>query len=162
MALVECKECKTQISSEAKACPKCGAAPPKPTSRLTILIAGLFLFFILKSIFGVNSSGPSTAQSKPAPSAADVKKEADFQQVVNAARWVKKSVKNPKSFELEYAGYTDGGTVCIKYRATNSFNAIVPGVYVMSNTVSGDTAALWNKHCSGHPITDFTHARQAL
>ena len=29
MAMIECKECKTQVSSTAKICPKCGHANPK-------------------------------------------------------------------------------------------------------------------------------------
>lgn len=39
MALVTCPDCKTEISSDAKACPKCGRAKPgMPTSRKVLLV----------------------------------------------------------------------------------------------------------------------------
>ena len=161
MALIECKECKANISDEAKTCPQCGAAVPQPTSRLGLLIGGIFIFFLARFLIG-QADPPSPPQKSDAQTAADAKKEADFQKVVRVAEWAKKNMKNPASFELTYGGLTDKGAVCIEYRGTNSFNAVVPGRYVMSDSVSGDTAALWNKHCVKVPIRDFTDAKYAL
>lgn len=161
MSLVACKECNAQINSEAKVCPQCGAKPTPKTSRLTWFIAGLFVIAIGKSIFSgsVSSNAQQTAASKPTP---DPKKEADFQKVVSVAKWAKRSSKDPASFNLEYAGMTAGGTVCIEFRGKNSFNSVVPGRYIMSDTISGDTNALWNKYCANQTITDFSYARQAI
>ena len=58
MALIQCKECKAQISDSAKACPSCGAPTPKPTSRLAIFIAGVFGLIVFSSIFRSNSTPP--------------------------------------------------------------------------------------------------------
>jgi hypothetical protein len=156
MALITCKECKAKISSDAKACPQCGYEE-KETSRGAILIGGLILFAVLYSLFGTAKTPP-----KAPPTAAEIKREADFQNVVRVAKWAKNRSKNPDSFELTYAGISGSGTVCIEFRATNSFNAVVPGIYVMSNTVSGDTAKLWNAECAGRGLDDYTYARAAL
>lgn len=43
MVLVKCKECGTEVSDNAKECPKCGAPMPKKTS----IITWVALFFIL-------------------------------------------------------------------------------------------------------------------
>lgn len=51
MALINCKECGSQISDKAKTCPQCGAAQPKKTSRLTWMVAIFFALFAIMSIF---------------------------------------------------------------------------------------------------------------
>lgn len=94
--------------------------------------------------------------------AAKAKTEADFQTVVMGAKVLKNSMKNPASFELESALQLADGTVCYRYRSTNSFNAVVPGVYIMRSTSGSTTASDWNKYCAGKTGTDQTHARQAL
>lgn len=161
MAMITCKECLAKISDQAAACPQCGAKAPKPTSRITIFLGGLFIIFVAKSVIQ-GSEAPKSPPKSEAQIVADTKKEDDFQKVVKVASWAKRNAKNPKSFELTYGGITNDGVVCIEYRATNSFNATVPGRYIMSDSVSGDTSALWNKHCAHKPISDFSYARQAL
>lgn len=49
MALVKCKECGEKVSTEAKACPKCGAKPPKKTSFVFwgIVIIVLLAVFVM-------------------------------------------------------------------------------------------------------------------
>jgi RNA polymerase subunit RPABC4/transcription elongation factor Spt4 len=152
MALITCKECKAKISSDAKACPQCGYKRRK-SSGGWVLLGGIVLVVVLSS--WLTPSGKKAAVVDP-------KKEADFQNVVRVAKWAKNRSKNPASFELTYAGISGSGTVCIEFRATNSFNAVVPGIYVMSNTVSGDTAKLWNDECAGRGLDDYTYARTAL
>jgi len=51
MALIACKECKTQMSDQAKACPKCGAPPPKGMSRATVLflVCAVLIAFVVMS-----------------------------------------------------------------------------------------------------------------
>ncbi len=64
MALVKCKECGEQVSTEAKTCPKCGAKAPKKTSLFTWIV----LIFILLIIYSANQAPTSSSSSKPAPS----------------------------------------------------------------------------------------------
>lgn len=52
MALVTCRECKSQISSTAVACPKCGAKPPRKTSLFTWIVGAVVLTAVLASIGG--------------------------------------------------------------------------------------------------------------
>jgi hypothetical protein len=51
MALIKCKECGNEISSEAKTCPQCGATPKTPTNMATaigsVLFAVLVFWFFL-------------------------------------------------------------------------------------------------------------------
>jgi hypothetical protein len=44
VALVKCKECGEKVSTTAKACPNCGAKPPKKTSIVTWTVLALILF----------------------------------------------------------------------------------------------------------------------
>lgn len=71
-------------------------------------------------------------------------------------------MKDPSSFELKSAGMTDKGAICIEYSAKNGFNARVPEYYTIAAKSSGATAQLWNAHCAGQPIKDYTYAKHAL
>jgi hypothetical protein len=80
---------------------------------------------------------------------------------------VRQSMKNPASFQLEQAIHMDDGTLCLTYRATNSFNAIVPGrtVIAKGKTVSSGESnfvPFWNKHCGGKTGTDISYIRAAI
>ena len=55
------------------------------------------------------------------------KAEARWQRQVAALGSLRQSMKNPELFVLSTALEMDDGTLCVMYRATNSFNAIVPG-----------------------------------
>jgi RNA polymerase subunit RPABC4/transcription elongation factor Spt4 len=48
MALVKCKECGEKVSTKSKACPNCGAKPPKKTSFVTWGV----LIIILIALYG--------------------------------------------------------------------------------------------------------------
>jgi hypothetical protein len=77
-------------------------------------------------------------------------------------------MKNPASFKLEQASRMKDGTLCLSYRATNSFNAIVPGRAVISKTTiatSDDESRfvpLWNKLCANKSGEDISYIRRAL
>lgn len=54
MSLIHCPDCKTQVSSEAKSCPKCGRAIKKEQSATGILAAvilGLLGAFVVIKLF---------------------------------------------------------------------------------------------------------------
>jgi hypothetical protein len=74
MALLKCKQCSGQVSSDAKACPHCGSASFKP-SKLPIFI---FIFVVLIVIWNLNSkdSTHSTSDSTaPASQPGETKSE---------------------------------------------------------------------------------------
>lgn len=65
MALLECKECGTEVSKKAKNCQKCGAPQgPKNYSLGKLLVLIVFAGFIY-SFFSGNSSPVSSGLSKP-------------------------------------------------------------------------------------------------
>lgn len=165
MALIACHECNHQVSSEAQACPSCGARPRPPERAkdpghpialgVCVLFGGAFLWWIFSTL-------PSAPAKSPAETAADAQKQRDFQSVVAVLRYIKGEMKNPKSFALVSAKMLPGQTVCVEYRGTNSFNAVVTSRYVMSNTVSSASAEAWSSHCAGRAGTDFSAARHAM
>lgn len=157
MAMTKCKECGASISDKAEACPSCGAKVPKPTSRLALGFAGLVLFMVLYGVFE-----SSTAPPPPPKSAADIEREREFQEVVGVLRALRSSMKNPASFELVSAIKMDSGALCIQYRGTNSFNAVVTNVLVVTDKSSSSSDEAWNKHCGGKTGQSFSHARMAL
>lgn len=162
MALMKCGECGGQVSSEAKACPACGAPPPdvpRKTSTLTWVLGGLFGVGVVSAVVNEGDRPPPVAPRvalSPADQAAETEREARFVKATLLARAIKQGMKNPDSFKLESAFVTDVGAMCFEFRGTNSFNAVVPGSAVVSpdgkksaQGSDGEVAALWNKHCSG-------------
>lgn len=71
MALIKCKECGTEISSKAEACPKCGARVAAKPMGCGTLIGVIFLGGVIVSVFssifssgtGSDSSSRSTSTS---------------------------------------------------------------------------------------------------
>ena len=160
MALIQCKECKAQVSDSAKTCPACGAPVPQPTSRLAILIAGIFGLVVFSAIFKLNPTAPQAVAA--APTAEETQKNKDFKLVFIGAQMLKKSVKNPDSFKLTSATRMADGTVCYEFRATNSFNAVVPGRFTLAPNKGSAEDAEWNKYCAGKSGADFTYVKSVL
>ena len=121
--MVACKECNAPVSDQAKKCPHCGAKVPKPTSRITIFVAGLLLIGVMKCSYD-GSTAPTGAASAPPLTdeqrRAKAKEEAEFRRVVIGAKLIKAAMKNPDSFKLESAIMLSDGTICYMYRGTNS------------------------------------------
>lgn len=175
MALTKCFECQAQISTQAKTCPHCGAKAKK-----SVTLGGLLLWTVL--IVGgcvalTSKRDAEEAQLREASlspterAARDAKREkenTEFANAVIAAKAVREAMKNPKSFEISWAIYTEAGAFCMEYRGTNSFNAVVPGTAVLQpdgKLVSGSGAATakpWNKHCANQTGRDMMHIRHAL
>jgi hypothetical protein len=64
MALIQCKECGNQISSDASACPNCG----KPVKKTSPAASGCLVVIIVIVVLAVigQCSGNSSKESKPA------------------------------------------------------------------------------------------------
>ncbi len=74
MAIVKCKECGGELSTNADACPKCGAKQKRPSGCLKIvlflLIAFIGLAIIAPFVNDKNTSAPSSATTPAAAPAA--------------------------------------------------------------------------------------------
>lgn len=158
MALVKCHECKNEVSSDAKNCPKCGATVRKPTSLFVKILAILFCIGFLLSLFSTSSSThtPTSEPVKtPEQQAADAKRTAQLQFAAMGAVTLKKAMKDPDSFDLTKLQVTKTGYACYIYRAKNSFRAILPSYAVL--TPKGKILAkdqddgfskTWNRECT--------------
>lgn len=113
-------------------------------------------------------SPPAETKAAPKPPAPTPAAEQEFQRAVMLTRRLRDSMKNPASFQLESAIKMSDGSLCLTYRATNSFNAIVPGrtVVTASGTAASNDGALfpklWNQHCGNKTGSDITYLRRAL
>lgn len=87
---------------------------------------------------------------------------------VYAVKRIRDSLKNPDSFDLVQAIRLPDGTLCLTYRATNSFNAILTGRAVVTDkgTFTSDAgsgfANRWNRTCADKPGKDVKHIRTGL
>jgi hypothetical protein len=110
---------------------------------------------------------PTTPTPPREPTAEERAAEAVFQANVASVQRLKSAMKNPASFSLEQALRMDDGVLCVTYRATNSFNAVVPGRAVITATKiltpgqDGFTGR-WNARCAKKSGVDVTYIRQAL
>ena len=163
--MIKCKDCGREISTSATSCPGCGATPKKATSRATILFGGLFAIAVASCVSSrvanqTNGEEPPKAQTKStAQLEEEAAREKEFQRVVLALRSIKAGLKNPSSLDVKGAGIVPGGSICVEYRASNSFNAIV-----LERAAFDPKGAVgdWNRLCAGKSGTDYTHARRAL
>lgn len=154
MALTKCKDCNAQISDKATACPQCGAKPSKQTSRFTIFFGGLFTIAIAMLVFKDDTktealvNAPSTKQAE-AQKQEKIKADARFDLAFETAKTIKKSMRDPDSFKVEYIGVNDQATVaCAKYRSRNGFGGMNKEFAVVANNKVTQSAADWNKLCT--------------
>lgn len=89
MALKKCKECGTQISTTAVACPSCGAKQRKKTHPITWIV-GAMLAFIIYSFISNNSADRATSAPAEPASTQDAKPAAE-------ARWMTSEYKDAMS-----------------------------------------------------------------
>lgn len=178
MALVECKECGAQVSQSAKACPNCGAPPPKRTSLFTWVVGGLFALMVVSCIISTGTNDEKAAvetkrvatltpEQRAAEAAArraaqerDTKTEAAFQVAQRAAHTIRQSANDPKSIEWTELSYADNGAILIEFRGRNAFNAMIKQMAVV--TPDGKLAAgserdslvikTYNQHIAGKTL----------
>ncbi|MBX3535795.1 MAG: hypothetical protein KF826_15720 [Xanthobacteraceae bacterium] len=106
----------------------------------------------------------AAAKIEPTPEEAAAKRKRNeiFTRQVLAVRQLKAGMKNPDSFRLESATVMDDGTLCVFYRATNSFNAIVPGYATIRKDRIYTGNEQWSRYCAGKSGEDKSYIRQAL
>lgn len=128
MAMTECRECKKQISDQAKACPHCGVANPGQSG-------GTSAFTIAVALFIVAAIGFSMSSSKPTPSprpAASTPAELDDMARYGCSEFFKQSAHDPASLEwIEQPTWAvrqlpDGmRDVDMQMRGKNKFGALI-------------------------------------
>jgi hypothetical protein len=135
---------------------------------IAVLVALGGLFWLASE---QNARNPPQAQKaapepKQAPTAAEIASEAAFQRDVRSARRVKAASHDPSRFRLEQAIRMTDGTLCLTFRGSNAFGAIVQGHAIvepkgsiLSEHTSGFTG-IWNRRC--RKGENVTHIRQAL
>lgn len=155
MSLSQCHECGQPMSSSAKACPHCGAAPKYRPSVGFIVVAGLLLVFGIKSVI----DSPDTT---PPPEKTQAEKDSDwrYQMAGAVVLDLKKRLREPSSLEIIDL-YSDdkATTVCLKYRARNGFGGYSIDYLILTENQSHADVAAWNRHCTGemHDVSAVKH-----
>lgn len=111
---------------------------------------------------------PEQKAEQAAKKAENDAENARFARDVAVVRQLKSSMKNPASFDLEDAIRMDDGTLCLSYRTTNSFNAVIFGeavitkerIYTSDNRTS--YVAQYKKLCANKAGKRMRHMRWAL
>lgn len=156
MSLIECHECKKQISDEAAACPNCGAkvrkapAPKKPMSRaakLLILMAAVaFIGTMLLQ------------ETAPEYVAAEKENIARIGYIQSAKSDLLKAARDPESLVVERAlTNKDGSVVCLEYRARNGFGGMNKEFVAFAAGKANSKPEHWNRYCTQGMI-DMTWA----
>jgi len=123
MALTTCSECKAQISTQADACPSCGAKVPR-TSSVAKTLAGLLALGAVLAIIGAMSGGDDTRPSASAElRAVDAKFEAEYQAKIAAdsAKRAQDFAANRKTIIAKVQALSRAGKWEDAYQAANDY-----------------------------------------
>ncbi len=185
MALIECHECKKQISSEAANCPGCGAKVkiPKPAKKsvsgksiLKWVGISFCLIFLMQAVGAYKQSQktPDELKQDAAAKQANIAKKAEndknFEIRFNrektaaiAAVTVKNASRNPDSVSwTSFMTNDDASVVCMELRAENGFGGMtVEDVSVFNGKISTEDGP-WNKHCVNKKLFDVTDGTLAI
>lgn len=149
MALVKCKECGSDISSKAEACPRCGAKPRR-TSGCAWLVLILFGLLIIPPMFSgfdgardraaVRTARPTAQQpsATPKPENSSYRhSDYDGEMVVKAKRAVKATLRDPDSAQFRDIRYGEseetGPAVFGHVNSKNAFGGCSGFVKFVSN-----------------------------
>lgn len=170
MSLIKCHECASQVSTEAKHCPQCGASVRKPISLwrlLLILLIGAVAYRCTSTVNDIETrSRTSEAAMTPEQRVATekLKREADkrFSLARSAVRALKQQVKDPASLKVDSIHVDEPGDLaCVVYRARNSFNAVVPGLFAFDGSTGTDNQKVVTKFCGDKKRT-FINVSEAI
>ena len=155
MALITCSECKKEMSDSARVCPSCGY---KKSSLSFAKVIGLItLVFIIGKCSSDNKQSSTEKAIEKTPQ--QIESDAKFYRDVGMLRAFKKTLHNPSSFKIESVIRMADDSLCVQYRATNKFNALILSQLVILK--SGQIGA-WDTHCAGKSGQVITSIRGAL
>lgn len=148
MALIQCHECGTEVSTEAKTCPKCGAKPKKPPSLVAALIVVL-LGIAFVGVMSSNGGEGDTAPETPEQTAQKNVSPERYSAATVTSSILRASMRDPDSLKFETLLVSeDANTVCAEYRARNGFGGMNREIFVSSEEGHSQTPDAWNKHCT--------------
>lgn len=169
MALVKCKECAREISSDAKACPGCGVKRKKSVGLIGYAVISIFGIAVIGGMTNSapNKSAPPAPPLSPEANAAKEKVEAAsnarFMNTVATLKSVKSALREPGSVQWEdISANEDGSVVCLTYRARNGFGGMAIERATMAKGQISTKSTAWNKHCAGKSLYEAKSALHAL
>ncbi len=160
MALIACGECGQKVSTEAKACPGCGAKVKKPVGLLGKLFAAAVLIAIVQCTLKTQDRPPATPS--PAKAKASPEEDQHVREVVGTLRSLRSLMHDPQSFDVESATRAPDGSICIVYRGKNAFGAVVRNRVVAWTGGSSEDDLEFSRRCIGTGAVDYTAARHLL
>lgn len=163
MALVKCKECGSEVSTEAKACPKCGAKPPKKVGLLG-WIAVLFVGVVVYQC--TSQSSRTSVADKPAEVAVPSKPKMTPEQAAKAVAPIVKDFKLNRDKIEKVSFYTAPNTNIYDDHLSTYLVVDDTGHALLRVQVAfhGDTWIFWDKFkvMSDDSISyerDFSHSQ---
>lgn len=157
MAMTQCRECGKPLSTTAATCPHCGHKPErKKTGCFPIAFA--MLATVCSTAVIITLATPDAP--KPTQQSAADKERSDEE--VGALLYLRRNMKNPDSFKLVTFIRTTADTLCITYRGTNGFNAVMTQRHTINASVNSDSPEAWAGHCAGRDGKDVSKAQYAL
>lgn len=163
MSIIKCNECGADVSTEAKACPKCGAPPPKRTSlavRLVVVLLGVtFVGVSVQQSLGLGPSRPEPTAEQKAASQAAARRATT---AAAAMKVLRQNMRDPESLVWEdVRADADGRLVCLQYRARNGFGGMNREQAVVKDGTVSSSPSVWNKQCT-QPLFDTLADAQRL
>lgn len=136
MTLFKCEECGNDVSTKAKACPKCGARTTKSTKPIWLVICLIILIAAILFTYKTSSTDKDTPTHKETPVE---KSNREIQEAAHeCARLIKEGLNDPDSAEFYYKNVNAIAiqdhdkklwTLELPMRARNTFNAKVYVVF---------------------------------
>ena len=126
---------------------------------LTGIVVVVFALVMGKCAISGWGDNPATTAKTQEQLEFDRKKEEQFQQDVVLLKRLKATMKNPASFDVDHIGKLPSGTLCVTYRGTNSFGAVITEQTAIGR---GGEILDYGAFCAKQPADDVTYMRRAL
>jgi hypothetical protein len=172
MVMSVCRECAKPASSEAKACPHCGVPNPvvpdgnAARGRAYIVIGLLIITTIVTLV--ISKPDHTTAPARTGVAEQDSHEDRQRANAANIALALRKTMRNPKTFEVISAHVGQYNALCYQYRAENGFGGmsvervvVAPDAAWMTTERDDEFADRWNDQCARGSTIDATSAVQA-
>lgn len=145
MALIKCHECGTEVSTEAKTCPKCGATVKKPMG------GGMIMAIAIGTILGAFALlGDGTPKSATPPEQ-KAEKEAENKRYALAeitSKTIRNAMRDPDSLKFDRLLVSaDATVVCAEYRARNGFGGMNREIMILTQSGTSQAPTDWANHC---------------
>lgn len=169
MAMISCGECGASVSTEAKACPGCGASRKvfrrpagarKPMSRPKKIGIGFGALIGLSVVIQAATGGPEAVQAET-PQEKQSKQRGYAAYL--SAKALKASLRNPGTLEFsEILANDDGSVICMTYRAQNGFGGMNLERVVFTDGKPSQTRASWRANCANKMLFDVTNVESMI